>query len=45
MYRSKRGGRDRTTRVPVMDEAARGVRAAPVEGRQAPPTGGRGEPV
>ena len=23
MYRSKRGGRDRTTRVPVMDEAAR----------------------
>jgi diguanylate cyclase (GGDEF)-like protein len=45
MYRSKRGGRDRTTRVPVMDEAARGVRAAPVEGGRMPPAGGRGEPV
>ena len=45
MYRSKRGGRDRTTRIPVMDEAARGVHAAPTEGRQVPPAGGRGEPV
>jgi diguanylate cyclase (GGDEF)-like protein len=45
MYRSKRGGRDRTTRVPVMDESARPVQAAAGEPGHVPPAGGRGEPV
>ena len=45
MYRSKRAGRDRTTGVPVMDEASRTRPAAALEGSQAPSAGGRGKPV
>jgi diguanylate cyclase (GGDEF)-like protein len=45
MYRSKRAGRDRTTGVPVMDEAARTRSATTLEGSQAPSAGGRGKPV
>ena len=45
MYRSKRGGRDRTTGVPVMDEAARGVAAGTAPQPDVPAPGGRGEPV
>ncbi|HEU0244363.1 MAG TPA: GGDEF domain-containing protein [Candidatus Limnocylindrales bacterium] len=41
MYRSKRGGRDRTTGVPVM-EADVTAAGGPVRTR---PTGGRGDPV
>ena len=45
MYRSKRGGRDRTTGVPVMDEASRARPATALEGSPAPSAGGRGKPV
>ena len=40
MYRSKRGGRDRTTGVPVMDEAARHAAGGCARG-QPDPLGGR----
>jgi diguanylate cyclase len=45
MYRSKRAGRDRTTGVPVMDEASRVGPAAAVETAPAPSAGGRSKPV
>ena len=45
MYRSKRAGRDRTTGVPVMDEASRTRPATALEGSRAPSAGGRGKPV
>ena len=45
MYRSKRAGRDRTTGVPVMDEASRTRPATALEGSKAPSAGGRGKPV
>ena len=44
MYRSKRAGRDRTTGVPVMDEASRTRPASALEGSRAPSAGGRGKP-